>query len=263
MHQSQGVLIPLEDETLQFKYLKPWWSRNSTQLQSKFQTDIRCFEHLNTAGFTELMNRWNFLIINASSSVHPTLSTDVLSTPPHSSPFSTMKNVSLDLQQKRMIVAEAERRRLEYEDASGQKLSLWEKFHLHFAPNLTTITRLLRPLAPPRTGSSHGRIDKKIRCRDRHCNMLDFSLYQWICDMFNKIVDFSHSLLRKKAKRLQDLENSQVEENSKVNLKPLDFKLQAPLTSAHFQVSCRRRWFWWDCRCGVVSFSSRKVYVLR
>lgn len=86
----------------------------------------------------------------------------------------SMRNVTLNHHQKRVIVAEAERRRVAHEPSSGQQLSLWakKKFGLAFPPNRTTTTRLLHRPPPPPPNTASGCVDKRVRCRSGQSHVL-------------------------------------------------------------------------------------------
>lgn len=93
---------------------------------SYYQTTMNCFGTLNWPMFGGLVEY----------GLHLSHETFV---PPHRHRFrvlysgvkcstsSTLENMTLNQHQKRMIVAEAERRRLAHEPSSGQPLSLWAK----------------------------------------------------------------------------------------------------------------------------------------
>lgn len=132
-----------------------------------------------------------------------------------------MKYVSLDHRQKRLIAAEAERRRLAHRPATGEVLSIWaqEQFGLEKRPNRATITRILQSPPPPPPATAGGRIEKTVRATKGQSHALEVALYQWVCDMFNKRINLSHAIIRQKAYRLQDTLNAQPQSSTTSSLK--------------------------------------------
>lgn len=132
-----------------------------------------------------------------------------------------MKYVSLDHRQKRLIAAEAERRRLAHRPATGEALSIWaqEQFGLEKRPNRATITRILKSPRFPPPATAGRRIEKTVRTTKGQSHALEVVLYQWVCDMFNKRINLSHAIIRQKAFRLQDKLNERLQSFTTSSLK--------------------------------------------
>lgn len=129
-----------------------------------------------------------------------------------------MTNVSLNMEQKRGIVAKSTKRRIHHLPCTSAAMDSWgmSKYCFKALPKRSKITSSHQspPSARPCIGRNR---EAKFRERTKKHEQPEKALYLRVCDQFNGKVFINGEMIRRRAKRLLPIINSKLPEALQMN----------------------------------------------